>query len=139
MSKKSKTILMIVVLILGLIIVYGVSKFFVRFFDVFERAKSPDISINVFSVGERPCSITPQEKVDELKASASKIVRNVTEKAVIFESASTDCNIPLSLGIPAICVGVNNHNGIHTREEWVEKESLTKGLEIAINLVEKLS
>ena len=109
------------------------------FFDVFERAKSPDISINVFSVGERPCSITPQEKVDELKAIASKIVRNVTEKAVIFESASTDCNIPLSLGIPAICVGVNNHNGIHTREEWVEKESLTKGLEIAINLVEKLS
>lgn len=40
MSKKSKTILMIVMLILGLIIVYGVSKFFVRFFDVFERAKT---------------------------------------------------------------------------------------------------
>lgn len=40
MSKKAKTILMIVVLILGLIIVYGVSKFFVSLFDVFERTKT---------------------------------------------------------------------------------------------------
>lgn len=36
---------------------------------------------------------------------------------VIRESSSTDCNIPLSLGIPALCIGVYMGAGWHTRNE----------------------
>ncbi|MBR5295603.1 MAG: hypothetical protein IKU24_03315, partial [Clostridia bacterium] len=49
-----------------------------------------------------------------------------------FTSGSTDCNIPLSLGIPAVCIGTDIHEKTHTREEWVDKKSLIKGLEITM-------
>ena len=47
---------------------------------------------------------------------------------LVFKSGSTDCNIPLSLGIPAICVGCCRGTGAHTREEYVEIDSLQEGL-----------
>ncbi|MBR6548174.1 MAG: M20/M25/M40 family metallo-hydrolase [Clostridia bacterium] len=104
------------------------------FFKVFDKWNSHDAAVTVTMVGERPCSTTPRHKVIALRDAASAVIEKVTNRPVLFESASTDCNIPLSLGIPAICVGVNHHHGIHTREEWVEKASLAKGLEIAIDL-----
>ena len=53
---------------------------------------------------------------------------------VTLRSASTDCNIPLSLGIPAICIGVITSGGSHTREEWLKKNSLSPGVEVAIKV-----
>lgn len=37
--------------------------------------------------------------------------------------------------IPALCIGVYVGGGAHTREEWVEKASLTQGLEVAIKSI----
>jgi di/tripeptidase len=53
-------------------------------------------------------------------------------KKVIFSSGSTDSNIPHSLGIASLCIGSNTHAGIHTREEWVDKESMKTGLLITL-------
>ena len=48
-----------------------------------------------------------------------------------LHAGSTDCNIPLSLGIPAVCVGMVEGAGAHTREEYVEIDSLVKGYRCA--------
>ena len=64
----------------------------------------------------------------------SQIVEGVTGSAPTTRSASTDCNIPLSLGIPAICVGVYRGGDAHKREEWIEKASLIDGLEIGVRV-----
>ena len=48
---------------------------------------------------------------------------------------STDCNIPFSLGIPAAAVGLCRGGGAHTREEWIETESLKAGFRIAAELI----
>lgn len=50
-------------------------------------------------------------------------------------AASTDANIPLSLGIPANTVGTVRGAGAHTREEWIELDSLRAGLGIALGLM----
>ena len=50
-------------------------------------------------------------------------------------SGSTDCNIPLSMGIPAICPGCVMGAGAHTREEYVEIDSLLPGLKVAAELI----
>ena len=50
-------------------------------------------------------------------------------------SGSTDCNIPMSLGVPAICVGSYLGNGAHTREEKVRIDSIPVGLKIAAELI----
>ena len=52
-----------------------------------------------------------------------------------FRPGSTDCNIPLSMGIPSVCAGCYNGKGAHTREEYVEIDSLLPGLKTAFELV----
>lgn len=105
-----------------------------KFQEIFDAARSAKVQVNVKRVGDRPCSDIDPEKVETLKRIAVPIIEQVISGPVSFNSSSTDCNIPLSMGIPALCVGVNIHAGMHTREEWVDKASLITGLEIAIRL-----
>ena len=51
-------------------------------------------------------------------------------------AGSTDCNIPLSMGIPAVCFGCYRGKGAHTREEFVETDSLAPGLHLGLKIVE---
>ena len=105
-----------------------------KFEAIFEAARSEKVQINIKKVGDRPCSNIESGKVEELKSVVVPVIEAVIGKNVSFASSSTDCNIPLSLGVPAICVGTNMHKGIHTREEWVDKASIISGLEVAIRL-----
>jgi tripeptide aminopeptidase len=46
-----------------------------------------------------------------------------------FRTGSTDANIPLSLGVPAVCVGGGGTGGgIHTRSEWYDGSGRELGL-----------
>ncbi len=105
-----------------------------KFESIFEFARSEKVKVNVKKVGDRPCSNIESEKIEALKDIVVPIIEDVIGEKVSFNSSSTDCNIPLSLGVPALCVGVNMHKGIHTREEWVDKASISLGLEVAIKL-----
>jgi tripeptide aminopeptidase len=42
--------------------------------------------------------------------------------------SSTDANIPLSRGIPAICVGVTDGGNAHRLQEWIGTEMLARGM-----------
>ena len=105
-----------------------------QFFDIFQKANTPAVSVEVRRVGERPCGNTDPEKVRELVKIVLPEISDVVEEVPYTKSASTDCNIPLSLGIPAVCMGVYLGGGSHTREEWIEKESLPIGLETAVRV-----
>ena len=103
-----------------------------KFETIFKNAEKDGVLVRVTEAGIRPCGNTSPEQIEELKELVIPVIEGVIGETVTCRSSSTDCNIPLSLGIPAICMGVCNYEGTHTREEWVEKESLTAGLEIAI-------
>ena len=104
-----------------------------EFAKIFDEARSGDVTVDVQIIGERPCAgDVDLGKIEELKAIANAVVLEVTGKPVEFGASSTDCNIPLSLGIPALCIGTVTGAGAHTRQEWVEKASFVKGLEIGI-------
>ena len=51
------------------------------------------------------------------------------------QSASTACNIPLSMGIPAVCFGLYSGCGAHTRQEYLLLDSLPVGLRIGGRLM----
>lgn len=108
-----------------------------KFERIFAEAENEGVKLNVRKVGDRPCGIVPDEAIEMLKMLAVPVIEEEIGKKVRFASSSTDCNIPLSLGVPAICIGTNTHAGIHTREEWVDKESIIKGLRIALEIGEK--
>ena len=102
-----------------------------EFKKIFKSAgKRVSIAVNV--VGERPCSNTLPIKIDALKRIITPIIENTIGEKVKFVSGSTDCNIPLSLGVAAICIGTDIHDKTHTREEWIDKKSIITGLLIAL-------
>ena len=110
-----------------------------HFQRIFEAAKSDKVSLNIVQVGDRPCSNIDFAEIDKLEAVVVPCIEEVIGKPVSRRSASTDCNIPLSLGIPSLCIGCSTYKGAHTREEWLDKASVIPGLEIAIKAALALS
>lgn len=92
------------------------------------QAKKNGAEIKVEIIGERPCaSNVDQTAWDALIDCARISILNVTGQEADFVAASTDCNIPLSLGIPSVCFGACVGGGCHTREEWLDTTSLVDG------------
>ena len=112
-----------------------------EFDRIFEKAKSADdAEIEIELIGKRPSGKENIKGIDELMKITADTIRDVVKLEPSYGSSSTDCNIPLSLGIPAVCFGVGGiHAGSHTREEWVDKESLKLGLELCIEYVHRLT
>lgn len=101
-----------------------------------EFYRTKGIEVTVTLLGERPCGIDIDEAAHgALMTRAAKAVANHYGLEVRFRPGSTDCNIPLSMGIPAVCVGCVRGGGAHTREEYVEIDSLAPGLGVAFEMI----
>ncbi len=92
--------------------------------------------IEVKTVGIRPCG----KGVDETKLKEmSDRVKAVSEKhsglPCRADSGSTDANIPMSMGIPAVCAGSYIGAKWHTRDEKILISSISTGLKIAAELI----
>ena len=105
-----------------------------QFHSLVQQHTTPDVEITVTGIGQRPCGgDVPEEAHQALLSRCRSAVQMITGFCPPLRSASTDANIPLSLGIPAATFGLYLGGGAHTREEYVEISSLTPGLEIALN------
>jgi len=103
---------------------------------VLESYRAKEIHVSVELVGERPCANAVDEgKISEMIQRAEEAAHRRYGHGLSLRSGSTDCNIPLSMGTPAICVGCYRGGGAHTREEFVEISSLHAGLEFAFDLI----
>ncbi|MBS6195217.1 MAG: M20/M25/M40 family metallo-hydrolase [Clostridiales bacterium] len=102
------------------------------FGKILEAHKNDKFAIEVELLGERPCMIDTD---------LSELNHLMEEMGVIYgwkmegRSGSTDCNIPLSMGIPAICFGVYEGGRSHTREEWIDMASTDTGREILARVI----
>ena len=100
----------------------------------FYRAKGVEVLVEL--VGDRPCSGEVDEKrLQALFDRTAAVIKTHTGIEIASRSGSTDCNIPLSIGIPAICTGCVTGGKAHTREEFVDIDSLLPGLKIAFEMV----
>ena len=110
-----------------------------HFERIFEETRARGVKLSVELVGERPCmGKVDTEEIERLASVCGDVIESVANIKVGRSSSSTDCNIPLSLGVPAVCMGVYNGGGAHTRGEWVEKSSLPIGLEVAIRSISEI-
>ncbi len=100
-----------------------------------EKHNSPDVRVSAECTGFRPQGELPAEHwlvqlaVQCLKAQGINAQLNI---------GSTDANIPLSLGYPAICIGLTHGNGSHTTDELIYCDSLRQGMGQLLLLVEKV-
>ena len=101
-----------------------------------EFYRTKGIQVTVTPVGDRPCGgDVDMEKVQAMMDWANEASVRHYGRTHSFDRGSTDCNIPLSMGIPSICVGCYNGDKSHTREEWVAIDSLLPGLKFAFDLI----
>lgn len=107
------------------------------FEETVKKAKEKNMAdITVETIGMRPCGGKIDEKKHaEMYRKCFELCEKHSGTKCVLESASTDCNIPMSLGIPSVCLGVCDGAGAHTREEYVYIDSIPKGLKIAAELI----
>lgn len=109
------------------------------FMDTIRRFSADGMRLQVEQVGERPCAGKMNKKACEeqkkLIETAAELIRGVTGQEVSQEAASTDANIPLSLGIPALTLGTIVGGKAHTREEWVDLDSQRAGMKLVLQLI----
>jgi tripeptide aminopeptidase len=76
------------------------------------------IAAEILKIGDRPAGRT-DETSELVRAAHAAITAHGFQPG--FETSSTDANIPMSLGIPAIMIGSGGTGGrAHSLEEWID-------------------
>jgi tripeptide aminopeptidase len=90
------------------------------------RAGDPLLKLKLDLIGERPTGETPTDSpLVELALEATKMLGFEPR----LDQSSTDSNLPISLGIPAITLGAGGTSGSsHTLDEWYDPRDRDKGL-----------
>lgn len=84
------------------------------------------VQVTMTQIGDRPAGeiSTSQQPVKW----AVDALRSVGCEQVSLIAGSTDANLPLSLGLPAICVGLANSGNTHRLDEYLDPKHLPEGL-----------
>ena len=106
------------------------------FRKVVEAYRATGVEVEVEKVGDRPCTgdVDPDAQA-VLTALSADSIRRVTGMEPAYFSGSTDCNIPLSVGIPAVCMGLVVASGAHTRTETLQLSSLPQGSALCMDFL----
>lgn len=103
--------------------------------SVTQNFQSPDVRITLELIGQRPVGGISQDH--PLVEFGVKGLETVGIKPRL-NIGSTDANIPLSLGYPAICIGLTTGNGAHTVKEFIHTPPLLMGMHQLLWIVEAL-
>ncbi|GAB1344658.1 M20/M25/M40 family metallo-hydrolase [Gemmatimonas sp.] len=97
----------------------------------------PTLRAEIVVLGDRPAGVLPAgHALVQMAVQATEAVGVSPRSAV----ASTDANIPLSRGIPAIAIGAGGTGGgAHTRDEWYDDTHGARGIERLVRLVLSLA
>jgi acetylornithine deacetylase/succinyl-diaminopimelate desuccinylase-like protein len=91
-----------------------------------QRATGGKVTSKLKEIGSRPAAALPED------SAILQYVRAVDAHLGVrshLDCSSTDANIPLSLGIPAIAIGAGGiGGGAHTTQEWFRPEGRDLGL-----------
>lgn len=101
-----------------------------------QSRRADNVRIEVERLGMRPGNgaVDPSQ-LSRMSQICQRVIVAATGEQPDLSPASTDVNIPLSLGIPAACVGTVRGGLLHTRSEYIDKSSLGDGLTVALTLM----
>jgi len=98
-----------------------------------QAAIRQDVSVSLELIGQRPAgklaSSHPLVRLAKRALQEQGLQANLT-------IGSTDANVPLSRGLPAICIGLTTGYGAHTVNEYINTAPLAQGLAQVMAVVE---
>jgi tripeptide aminopeptidase len=92
----------------------------------------PGIEVTCELIGQRPAGDIPASHWLVRLEESCLVEQGITPSPGI---GSTDANLPLSLGLPAICIGLTTGSGAHTMEEGINLPPVIQGMEQLYQLV----
>ena len=92
------------------------------------------------SIGERPAGVVAADS-PIVQIAASTLTALGLEPS--FDASSTDANVPIAAGIPAVCIGLTTGGNVHRTDEFIDLEPVSKGVTqlalLTLALAESLS
>jgi tripeptide aminopeptidase len=90
------------------------------------RATGGKVTAKVREIGSRPAARLPNDAPIVARVRAVDAHLGIRSR---LDCASTDANVPLSMGIPAVCIGAGGQGGgAHTLAEWYRSDGRDLGL-----------
>lgn len=84
------------------------------------------VDVQLETIGDRPTGEIPADH-PLVQAAHQALIHSGTRASKKLRISSTDANIPLSRGIPAVCVGVTEGGDAHRTSEWIVPALLPRG------------
>ncbi|GAB4577716.1 MAG: M20/M25/M40 family metallo-hydrolase [Anaerolineales bacterium] len=98
------------------------------------QANRPEVQVTAEIIGNRPAGeISSEHPLVRLSADCLK-AQDIQPQLCI---GSTDANLPLSRGLPAVCLGLTTGHGAHTVGEYIDLPPLEKGLAHLVMLIQR--
>jgi acetylornithine deacetylase/succinyl-diaminopimelate desuccinylase-like protein len=92
------------------------------------------------SIGERPAGVVAADS-QIVQIAARTLAALGLEPS--FDASSTDANVPIAAGIPAVCIGLTTGGNVHRVDEFIDLEPVAKGVAqlalLTLALAESLS
>lgn len=92
---------------------------------IFSEAKGANVDVEIEVVGDRPGgALDPDHPlVEAVRGVMAELGLRIYE-----EAGSTDANVPLSRGIPAVCIGITDGRGAHRLDEYLITTPMISGM-----------
>ena len=101
--------------------------------EIVQSVNREDVTSEMEMIGQRPAGSIDQDH--PLVRLAEQCLAEQGLKAT-FTSGSTDANIPLSRGYPALVLGITTGGSAHTVHEYIDITPVEKGMEQLVRFVE---
>jgi tripeptide aminopeptidase len=101
--------------------------------ELVQKADRESVHASAQIIGQRPPGSIP---VDHPLVHLAKSCLEAQGIQPHLNIGSTDANIPLSRGLPAVCVGITTGNGAHTTHETIQTQPFNQGIAQLADLVE---
>ncbi len=100
--------------------------------QIVREATTPQIGVRSEIIGDRPAGRLDPDA--PLMRAASDALREIGIEPTL-DASSTDANVPLALGIPAVCIGLTRGAHAHRVDEYIELAPIGRGLQQLVLLV----
>jgi di/tripeptidase len=90
-----------------------------------KHSRPDGVTLSLETIGERPAGVVP---VDSPIVKIATATLNVLGVEATLDASSTDANVPIAAGVPAVCIGLTSGGNVHRVDEFIDTVSVPVGL-----------
>ena len=90
-----------------------------------KHSRPDGVRLSLETIGERPAGVVP---VDSPVVKLATATLNVLGLEATLDASSTDANVPIAAGIPAVCIGLTSGGNVHRVDEFIDTASVPMGM-----------